>query len=168
MTKRMIDADALLEQIKTEKDNCPFGDPSLKRGWGTALMNIEQHINLLVTPTLEPGLSTVIDDFYQGYIGVKVLVRHNMCGVNFGTVKSFNDKNIVLVRSKKLWQWHLDQGVCLEDLAVHGLSSNKSKSRISSLVDEIIIPNDNNVACVLIASKECEESIMNAQIARQD
>jgi hypothetical protein len=50
MTNRMIDADALLEQIEIEKNNCPFIDSNSKRGWGCALMNIEQHIGLMITP----------------------------------------------------------------------------------------------------------------------
>lgn len=49
MTKKIIDADALLEQIKIEINDCPFSDANSKRGWGVALMNIEQHISVLAT-----------------------------------------------------------------------------------------------------------------------
>lgn len=37
----------LQERIEIEKQNCPFSDDNSKIGWGVALLNLEQHIDLL-------------------------------------------------------------------------------------------------------------------------
>lgn len=106
---------------------------------------------------------------YDFFVGKKVLIRHHLMGVNFGTVKSINDKNIVLEKSRKLWRWCIENvGVALEDVATKGLHSDTTKSKISDFVDVVLIPHNENLCGVYLASETAIKSIESAPVAHQN
>lgn len=106
---------------------------------------------------------------YDFFVGKKVLIRHHLMGVNFGTVKSINDKNITLEKSRKLWRWSIEGvGVTVEDVATRGLHSDTTKSKVSDFVDVVLIPNNEHLCGVYLVTDIAIKSIESAPVAHQN
>lgn len=106
---------------------------------------------------------------YDFFVGKKVLIRHHLMGVNFGTVKSIDDKNIILEKSRKLWRWSIENvGVAVEDVAVRGLHSDATKSKVSDTVEVLLIPNNEHLCGIYLATDKAIQSIETAPVAHQD
>ena len=131
------------------------------------LTGIKQILSNTENKTPEPQEKS--QSQYDAFIGKYVIVRHRMMGVNFGKVVAFDDNNITLTESRKLWKWNIkDVGVCLEDVAISGLNPDTSKSKVSSTVTLVIIPNNQNLSCLIEVSEQAKNSIINAPIAHQN
>lgn len=93
----------------------------------------------------------------QQLIGKNVIVRSNMSGCWFGTLKSFDGQSVELDGARRLWRWWAAEGVSLSGVAAKGLRADKlSDCRIDPPIDGAVVFG----ACeVLPASDAATQSI---------
>ncbi len=61
-------------------------------------------------------------------IGKYAVVRTNNAGVHTGVVATVDKDLVILLNSRRLWEWHAAAGVALSGVAQHGLhKTEKSK-----------------------------------------
>ena len=67
------------------------------------------------------------------YIDKWVIVRHAKSGVHFGRLESYSNGDIILVSSRRLWEWKAAKGFTLSAVAKYGIASEERK--LSCTVD---------------------------------
>lgn len=76
-------------------------------------------------------------NIFQDFIGKYVLVRHNLMGVNVGYLKNYDNNNILLSESRKLWRWQAKDSIALESVAKKGITTG---TKATHEVKSVIIP----------------------------
>lgn len=74
------------------------------------------------------------NDSLNYHIGKKVIIRTYSAGVHFGTLKEKAGKEVLLINSRRLYQFWCAKSISLSGVAVYGI--NQSKSRICPTIEE--------------------------------
>jgi len=92
-----------------------------------------------------------------------VIIRSVQSGVHAGWLMSQNGDTVVLRDSRRLWRWVVakmtGELTTLSEVAVHGINSKDSRSRISVAVPEMTIL---GVCEIIPASETAQKSIEQA------
>ena len=92
-----------------------------------------------------------------------VIVRSSNSGVHAGFLVSQQGDTVVLKDARRLWRWVVakmtGELATLSEVAVHGLNTNDSRSRISIVVPEITVL---GVCEIIPASDKAKETIQKA------
>ena len=91
----------------------------------------------------------------DGLIGKHVIVRSSMAGVFLGVLKEYQDTNVSLENSRRLWYW--SGASSLSELAKFGVA-RPDECKFPCVVPSIIV---NDVCEVLEASKDAVKSIIS-------
>lgn len=70
-------------------------------------------------------------------IGEQVIVRCRDAGVHYGTLFSYEGREVVLNDSRRMWYWKAAKGHTLSGCAINGIHSD---SKITAIVKTIILP----------------------------
>lgn len=89
----------------------------------------------------------------KNYIEKKVLVRANMAGVYFGTLKGIEGSTVTLGHARNIWYW--SGANSLMELSTSGVK-NPNKSKFSVWVDEIVIL---DVCAIIPCTQKAVENI---------
>lgn len=73
------------------------------------------------------------------FVGRHVICRCYSAGVHAGVLVSQTGDQAVLRDARRLWRWTAASGVALSGLAVHGLSGDRSVSKIDTLLPDIAL-----------------------------
>jgi small nuclear ribonucleoprotein (snRNP)-like protein len=78
-------------------------------------------------------------NFFDDFIGQKVIIRATDSGVHYGTLRSVHDGTTIrLTDSRRLWEWKIDgPGVSLSEVAVQGVDHGGSK--ITAVLPDIVV-----------------------------
>lgn len=93
----------------------------------------------------------------KDYIGRYVIVRCRDAGVHAGVLADYENRNVKLKESRRLWYFKCKTGHSLSGVALHGLTD---ESKIAGELPDIILSD----ACEIIpVSEESERSIRDAK-----
>ena len=71
-------------------------------------------------------------------IGKKVIIRSNMSGVHFGTLREWEGTAVRLADSRRLYKWNTGgTGVSLSEVAICGIS--QKESQITMTLPDIVV-----------------------------
>jgi hypothetical protein len=87
-------------------------------------------------------------------IGQYVIIRCKDAGVHAGTLESYNNGEVVLLNSRRLWQWKAKQGHSLSAVAKYGIEGKESK--LPCNVNELVLF---DVCEIITTTKDCKKSI---------
>ena len=91
------------------------------------------------------------------FIGEYVIVRCKDAGVHAGILVDYENRNVQLKKSRRLWYFKAKSGHSLSGVALHGL---KDESKIAGELENIILAD----ACEIIpVTEESERSIRDAK-----
>ena len=110
-------------------------------------MNIskERKLNMLLELMCD-NKETECEGTEKHLIGKKVIVRCREAGVHFGTLISYEGREVVLEDSRRMWHWKASKGHTLSGCAIHGIHND---SKFAGMLDKIILPE----ACEIIPCK---------------
>ncbi len=97
------------------------------------------------------------EPFDNGMLGEYVLVRCTGAGVHAGFLEAHSGQEVVLIQSRRLWQWKCAKGAFLSGVAKYGI--DPAESRVGTELERIHLTE----ACEVIpCSDEAGATIMAA------
>lgn len=97
-------------------------------------MDIKDLERLIELGKLFEGKSeTKTDNHDNPMIGEKVIVRCRDAGVHFGTLVSYQGREVLLKNSRRMWYWKAKTGHTLSGCAVNGIKDSKISASVSSI-----------------------------------
>lgn len=85
-------------------------------------------------------------------IGERVIIRCRDAGVHYGTLVSYEGREVALKNSRRMWYWKAAKGHTLSGCADHGLHRD---SKITASIKTIVLPE----ACEII---ECTHTAIRS------
>ena len=90
------------------------------------------------------------------YINLWVIVRHATSGVHFGMLEFYDNGDVILTQSRRLWEWKAKKGFTLSAVANYGIAPEDSKL---SCPAEIFL---HNVAEIIPVPLAAQTSLIDA------
>ena len=92
-----------------------------------------------------------------------VIIRTYSAEVHAGYLEKQEFGYVKLTKSRRLWRWHANKGISLNDVSVHGIDSKKS--RICSRVKEIELY---GVIEIIQTTKKSQKTIEESKDSEKD